>query len=70
MLVDLSYFGRSELPVEMFSSAHITRLILRAHGLSNVSSEIGNLKHLIQLDLCSYNNKINNWHTHLDKYIL
>lgn len=69
MLVDLSFYGKADLPPELFNYTHITRLILKAHGLRGINAEIGQLKHLIQLDLSSYNIKTREWHTFLDKYV-
>ena len=69
MLVDLSFFGQSELPPELFSRVSITRLILRSHGLRVVSSQISQLRQLIQLDLCSYNPHSGEHHTNLDRLV-
>lgn len=69
MLIDLTNYGKVELPPELFNFHHITRLILRAHGLRNVSADIRKLSNLIQLDLCSFNMNTRAWHSFLDKYV-
>ena len=68
MLVDMSYYNEQVLPEELFNHTQITRLIIRAHGLSKLSPSIGQLHNLLQLDLCSHDSKEENWHSKLDRW--